>query len=83
MVRRKRQRLNNNQTEAITRKAELPDDYVVLDFETTGLEHYRLSDVAKHLNVENTQHHRALNDCLVTQKCFEVLREQNETKKNK
>lgn len=48
-----------------------------------GLPHYRLNDVAMHLGVENTQHHRALNDCLVTQKCFEILREQNEAQKAK
>lgn len=42
-----------------------------------GLEHYRLADVSEHLGVESTKYHRALNDCLVTQKCFEILREQN------
>lgn len=41
---------------------------------------YKLKDVANFLNVENSKQHRALNDCFVTQQCFELLRNENEQK---
>jgi len=44
------------------------------------LEHYRLNDVAKYLNVSNTEHKRSLNDCFVIHKCFEILKERYESK---
>lgn len=47
-----------------------------------GLPSYKLKDVAQFLNVDNPGHHRALNDCLVTQQCFELLRKRNDPKDN-
>lgn len=43
---------------------------------------YKLKEVAKSLNVENPDHHRALNDCFVTQQCFEILRRKYEVENN-
>lgn len=45
-----------------------------------GLHSYKLRDIANFLNVDNPNHHRALNDCLVAQQCFEILRGRNENK---
>ena len=41
------------------------------------LERYTFQNVAAYLNVKDTDHARLLNDCLVVQKCFEILRERD------
>lgn len=40
-----------------------------------SLEHYRLKDIADVLNVEYTNAHRSLSDCLITISCYEKLKE--------
>lgn len=39
------------------------------------LEHHRLKDITAELEVEYTNAHRALNDCIFTYQCFEKLRD--------
>jgi DNA polymerase-3 subunit epsilon len=36
--------------------------------------HHRLKDLAKHLDVNSEGHHRALADCIMASKCFEIMR---------
>lgn len=38
-----------------------------------GLSHYRLADIAQHFGISQEGAHRALNDCIMNQKCFEEL----------
>lgn len=37
------------------------------------LKHHRLSDVAEHFQISTEGAHRALNDCIMNQKCYEEL----------
>lgn len=39
----------------------------------TQLSHHKLSDVADHFNISTKGAHRALNDCVMNQKCYEEL----------
>jgi len=38
-----------------------------------GRSHYRLTDLAEHFQIETKGAHRALNDCLMNQQCYEKL----------
>lgn len=40
------------------------------------LRHHRLKDIVEHLNIEHGEFHRSLNDCDMTQKCFEAMRKE-------
>lgn len=37
------------------------------------LEHHRLTDLAEHFGISSKGAHRALNDCVMNQKCFEAM----------
>lgn len=38
-----------------------------------GLRHYKLVDVSSYFNISSEGAHRAMNDCIMNQKCFEAL----------
>ncbi len=40
-----------------------------------GLDHYRLQDLALYFNVDYSHAHRALEDCKITQTCYEKLKQ--------
>ena len=37
------------------------------------LKHHRLTDLAEHFGISSKGAHRALNDCVMNQKCFEEM----------
>lgn len=47
------------------------------------LAHHKLVDVAAHYRISTDGAHRALNDCIMNQKCYECLRQEKEIKSEK
>lgn len=56
---------------------ELDNDYIdtlyMARYCLPQLSHHRLTDVAEYFHIDTKGAHRALNDCLMNQKCFEEL----------
>ncbi len=42
------------------------------------LAHHKLVDIASHYNISTMGAHRALNDCMMNQQCFELLQDEKE-----
>lgn len=42
------------------------------------LAHHKLVDIAAHYNISTIGAHRALNDCMMNQQCFELMQEEKE-----
>ncbi len=57
---------------------ELENDYIDTLFMARGclkeLSHHRLTDLAAYFHISTEGAHRALNDCIMNQKCFEEMR---------
>lgn len=47
------------------------------------LAHHKLVDIATHYKISTSGAHRALNDCMMNQKCFECLQDEKEVKTQK
>ena len=58
-----------------TMNKELKNDYIDTLFMARKclpkLCHYKLTDISSHFNIETKGAHRALNDCVMNQKCYE------------
>lgn len=67
--------LYNGAARALKRK--VPNDYVDTLYLAKsclpGLYRYRLTDLAQHFEIETEGAHRALNDCVMNQQCYECL----------
>ncbi len=60
-----------------TMNKELKNDYIDTLFMARKclpkLCHYKLTDISSHFNIETKGAHRALNDCVMNQKCYEEM----------